>query len=149
MRAYGLLLALGLCAATAGGVAASHDPNPPTNAKSTPIARIGKTISGQPLKLPQGPAEAVAAIVDIPAGGATTIHQHPWSRFVYVERGPVRIINHDNGQVTDLESGEFFPEVIAQWHEGRATGSETARLLVIDLVPPGVNNMVMKDSKPM
>lgn len=135
------------CAATAGAVAPPGDA-PPVNSTSTPVVRTATTISGQPLKLPQGPAEAVAAMVVIPSGGATAVHQHPWSRFVYVEKGPVRIINHDTGKATDLRSGEFFPEVIAQWHEGRATGPEAARLLVIDLVPPGSSNMVMKDQGP-
>ena len=108
-----------------------------------PIIRSGVTLSGQPLRLPQGPAEMVAAAVEIPAGGVTTIHQHPWSRFVYVERGPVRIVNHDTGETKELPTGAVFSEVVAQWHEGRAPVSP-ARLIVIDLVPPGANNMVMR-----
>lgn len=142
------LLVAAACFAVTGAVYAEPQ-RPPANATSSPIVRTAKTISGQPLKLPQGPAEVAAAIVDIPAGGATTIHQHPWSRFVYVERGPVRIINHDTGETTDLKTGEFFPEVISQWHEGRALGAEPARLLIVDLVPPGVNNTIMKDDMPM
>lgn len=149
MKRLRILVAAGASAAVAAAALGAQHQAPPVNATSTAIARTATTISGQPLKLPQGAAEVVAAIVEIPAGGATTIHQHPWSRFVYVERGPVRIINHDTGEATDLKTGEFFPEVIAQWHEGRATGTETARLLVVDLVPPGVNNTVMKDAMPM
>ena len=108
------------------------------------LGRSATTISGQPLHLPQGAAEAVAAIIDIPVGGATPIHQHPWQRFVYVERGPVRIVNHDTGQSRDFQSGQFLPEVVAQWHEGQAIGPGPVRLVVIDVVPPGVNNTVMK-----
>ncbi len=110
---------------------------------STPIMRTARTISNQPLRLPHGPAEVVAAAIEIPAGGATAIHQHPWSRFVYVERGPLRVINHDTGETRDFQGGEVLPEVVAQWHEGRAPASPV-RLVVIDLVPPGVNNMVMR-----
>ena len=115
-----------------------------TGLVTTPLVRSSKTISGQPLRLPQGDAEVAAAAIEIPAGGATPIHQHPWSRFVYVERGPVRIINHDTGDSRDFQSGAFLPEVVAQWHEGRAIGPTAARLIVIDLVPPGVNNTVMR-----
>jgi quercetin dioxygenase-like cupin family protein len=117
--------------------------NQPVKAVTTQILRTGRTISNQPLKLPKGDAEVAAAAIEIPAGGATPIHQHPWSRFVYVERGPVRIVNHDTGESRDFQSGAVLPEVVAQWHEGRAVASPV-RLIVIDLVPPGVNNTIMK-----
>lgn len=110
----------------------------------TPIIRSASTISGQPLRLPQGPAEVAAAAVDIPAGGSLPIHQHPWSRFVYVERGNLRVVNHDTGSSMDFEAGQVLPEVVAQWHEARSLGGEAVRLIVLDLVPPGVNNTVMK-----
>lgn len=85
----------------------------------------------------------VAAAVEIPAGGSTPIHQHPWSRFVYVERGPLRVVNHDTGKTRDFQSGQVIPEVVAQWHEGRAIAGPV-RVIVIDLVPPGVNNTIMR-----
>lgn len=110
----------------------------------TPIVRTGRTISGQPLRLPQGEAEMAAAAVEIPAGGALPIHQHPWSRIVYVERGTLRVLNHDTGASQDFRTGQVLPEVVAQWHEARALGGEAVRLIVIDLVPPGVNNTIMK-----
>lgn len=114
------------------------------NAVSSPLGRTARTASGQPLRLPQGRAEMVAAAVDIPAGGSTTIHQHPWSRFVYVERGPLRVVNEDARQTQDFQTGQVFPEVVAQWHQGLAPGPQGARLIVIDLVPPGVTNMKMR-----
>jgi quercetin dioxygenase-like cupin family protein len=109
----------------------------------TPIARSSRTISDQPLRLPQGAAEFAAAAVDIPAGESIPLHQHPWSRFVYVERGAIRIINRDTGTSLDFQTGLVFAEVIGQWHEAQAIGAVGARIIVIDVVPPGVNNMVM------
>lgn len=141
------LLPAALTAACA--IAAPITPNPgsasaaSTKAVTTPLVRTGRTISNQQLRLPQGDAEVVAAAIDIPAGGATPVHQHPWSRFVYVERGPVRIINHDTGESRDFATGTLLPEVIAQWHEAQALTSPV-HLVVIDLVPPGVSNMAMK-----
>lgn len=120
----------------------------PGAAKVTPIVRTGRTISGQPLRLPPGEAEVAAAAVEIPAGGALPIHQHPWSRFVYVERGSVRVVNHDTQASMDFQAGQLLPEVVAQWHEAKALGSNSVRLIVIDLVPPGVTNMVMKPAAP-
>jgi quercetin dioxygenase-like cupin family protein len=113
------------------------------NAVSKQIARTATTVSGQALRLPQGKAEMVAYTVDIPANGLTTIHQHPWSRFVYVERGPLKVTDQDTGQVHEFQTGQVFPEVVAQWHQGSA-GPAGARLTVIDLVPPGVTNMEMR-----
>lgn len=139
---FSVLAAAGLSAATAQS-SMTHASVPAPNSTSTPIVRSAQTISGQPLKLPHGAAEMVAAVVDIPAGGMTTIHQHPWSRFVYVEKGTVRITNHDTGEVKDLKQGTMFAEVVAQWHHGTAPDGP-ARLLVVDIVPPGVNNMIMR-----
>jgi quercetin dioxygenase-like cupin family protein len=110
----------------------------------TPIVRTALTVSAQPLRLPRGPAEMIAAAVTIPAGGVTTLHQHPWSRFVYVEQGSLRVTNQDTGKADDFHAGQLFAEAIAQWHQGRATGNSPTRLIVIDLVPPGATNMVMK-----
>jgi quercetin dioxygenase-like cupin family protein len=133
-----------LITACAPGASSALRPSAMPNSVSTPIVRTARTVSGQPLKLPQGTAEMVAAAVEIPANGMTNIHQHPWSRFVYVERGPVRIINHDTGETQEFKTGDTFAEVVAQWHEGRAPGPRGARLVVIDLVPPGVTNMKMR-----
>lgn len=129
------------CGAAGGSVV----PQAPAPASvSTPIVRTAKTLSGQPLRLPQGDAELVASSVDIPAGGQTTIHQHRWSRFVYVERGPIRITNLDTDAVDELQTGQVFAEVVAQWHQGHALGPQGARVVVLDLVPPGASNMVMR-----
>lgn len=140
-----LLATLGLaaCAPVVAEPMTASEHAMPAKVVTTLIIRSGQTVSNQPLKLPQGPAEMVAAAIEIPAGGATPIHQHPWSRFVYVEKGPVRIVNHDTGATLDFQSGQVLPEVVAQWHEGRALDTP-ARLIVIDVVPPGVNNTVMR-----
>jgi quercetin dioxygenase-like cupin family protein len=115
-----------------------------STATVTPILRTRRTISGQPLKLPQGEAEMVAISVDIPPGGALPIHQHPWSRFFYVERGTLRVVNHDTGSSMDFKAGQVQAEAVGQWHEGRAVGEGPVRVIVIDLVPPGANTTIMK-----
>ena len=130
-------------------LAQSEEPRAaPPKLTTTPIVRTSKTVSNQPLKLPQGEAEIVAVAVDIPVGGATPIHQHSWQRIVYVEKGPLQVVNHDTGETKEFDSGTVLPEVVAQWHEGRAP-SQAVRLIVVDLVPPGVNNMVMKPAQQM
>jgi quercetin dioxygenase-like cupin family protein len=132
------------CAAPSAGRQVEMDsPAASVATKVTPIVRTGKTISGQPLKLPQGPAEMVAASVDIPAGGRIALHRHPWSRFVYVERGRLSIANRDTGEDTVASAGQVIAEVVSQWHEAVALDGAPARLVVIDVVPPSVVNMEM------
>ncbi len=110
----------------------------------TPILRTQRTISDQPLKLPQGEAEMDAIAVDIPAGQSLPIHQHPWSRFFYVERGTLRVINHDTGKSMDFKAGEAGAEAVGQWHEGRAVGEGPVRVIAIDVVPPGAKTTIMQ-----
>jgi quercetin dioxygenase-like cupin family protein len=145
---YSAVIAAACGATTAAAVEQAQSVSEPPKIVNTPIVRTGRTTSNQPLKLPQTDAEVVAVAVDIPPGGATPIHQHPWSRFVYVERGLLRVVNHDTGQTHDFKSGTLLPEVVAQWHEGRAL-TEPVRLIVIDLVPRGETNMVMKPDQKM
>jgi quercetin dioxygenase-like cupin family protein len=139
------LLVVALAVAVAPGASSAPTVTAGTpNSVSTQIARTSTTVSGQPLKLPQGPAEMVGTMVEIPPGGMTSIHQHPWARFVYVQQGPLRVRNDDTGDTKDFQSGELFPEVTDQWHQGTATGPKGARLIVLDIVPPGVTNMKMR-----
>lgn len=148
MRLAMLMTSLALAALAPIEAAAAQPSADPPKIVTTPILRTGKTITNQALKLPQGDAEVIAVTVDIPVGGSTPIHQHPWSRFVYVEQGPLRVINHDTGDTRDFPSGTLLPEAVAQWHEGQAPRSPV-RLIVIDLVPPGATNMVMKTDQKM
>ncbi|HYU96088.1 MAG TPA: cupin domain-containing protein [Sphingomicrobium sp.] len=129
------------CGPASPGV--SEAPAPKANSVSRELVRTAETVSLQPLKLPRGRAEMVASVVDIPPGGTTTIHQHPWSRFVYVERGTIRVTNFDKQDRLDFKAGQVFAEVVAQWHQGQA-GPDGVHLVVIDLVPPGVTNMKMR-----
>jgi quercetin dioxygenase-like cupin family protein len=115
----------------------------PSEMITTPIVRTRLTSSGQPLKLPKGEAELVAVTVDIPAGGATSVHKHPWSRFAYVATGSLQVINHDTGQSKIFRAGEVLSEAVGQWHEGR-TISGPVRLIVFDIVPPGMANTVVR-----
>ncbi len=143
-RLIGLFSALALSACGSGDGHDARSEAGSSGAIITPIIKTQQTISGQPLKLPPGPAEMVAISVDIPAGGALAIHQHPWSRFFYVERGTLRVVNHDTGKSQEFKAGQVQAEAIGEWHEGRAVGDGPVRVIVIDLVPPGATNTILK-----
>lgn len=144
LTALSLCATLGACTTSApvDHSAMAHGPAA-TKPVATPIIRTSTTISGQPLKLPQGPAEMVATAIDIPANGRIALHRHPWSRFVYVERGRIAVHNRVTGATTEGAAGQVIAEVVGQWHEASSLDSAPARLVVIDLVPPGVTNMEM------
>ena len=143
-----LLIAAGVtgCAQTEPETPPSP-PGPPV--VSTQLVRSAATVTGQPLRLPQGPAEVVATAVEIAPNGTLPVHQHPWSRFVYVERGRIRVVNHDAGVTREVGAGEVLVESVGQWHEARPVGGAGARLIVTDLVPPGASNMVLRNAAAM
>jgi quercetin dioxygenase-like cupin family protein len=116
---------------------------PEANSVSKELLRTDKTLSGQPLRLGHPRAQVVASATDFPANAHTTIHKHPWSRFVYVERGPLWVTNFDRHRTDEFQTGQVFAEAVGQWHQGHA-GPKGARLVVFDLVPPGTINVVSR-----
>lgn len=111
---------------------------------STPIASIGTTWSGQPFAVPPGSLQVIVQTTDIPAGGGLGVHKHPYPRFVYVLAGRLEVTNDDTHETRTFEAGAFVVEVIGQWHHARVVGDQPVKLLVIDQVPPGAANLVMK-----
>jgi quercetin dioxygenase-like cupin family protein len=109
---------------------------------TTPIVRTETTTTGQPLRAPPSPFQLVVNRVDLPAGGTIPTHKHPWQRYVYVEAGAIRVVNHDTGTATDFAAGQVIVEAVDQWHEGRVIGDAPARLIVVDQVPPGTSNAI-------
>lgn len=113
-----------------------------------PLLRSGETMSGQPLFLPRGRVELVASVRELARGGSLPVHKHPWPRYVYVETGRMRVLNHDTGLTREFAAGEVLVEAIDQWHEGHVVGDAPVRLVVFDQVPPGRTNMVLKEPGP-
>lgn len=99
-----------------------------------------KTLAGQPLSLPSGPIRVVATRVELPAGSGVPTHLHLWARYVYVERGEVRLTLVDSGATRTFGAGELIVEPIGKWHEGRIV-TDTV-LVSIEQVPPGRCNTV-------
>jgi quercetin dioxygenase-like cupin family protein len=131
-----LVFAMGPVTATA-----PKSPAPGSNAVSGELLRTDKTLSGQPLRFGSPGAQVVASATNFPPNGRTTVHKHPWSRFVYVERGPLWVTNFDRHKTAEFQTGQAFAEAVGEWHRGHA-GPNGARLVVFDLVPPGTINVV-------
>ena len=110
---------------------------------SKELLRTDRIVSGQPLRFGQAAAQIVAYATDFAPNGRTSVHKHPWSRFVYVEKGPLWVTNFDRHKTHEFQTGQAFAEAVGEWHQGRA-GPKGARLVVFDLVPPGKVNVVSR-----
>lgn len=111
---------------------------------STPIDKTTATWTGQPIALPQGPVQVVSQIIEIPVGGSLAVHKHPYPRFAYVLSGRLKVTNDDAGKTLMFEPGAYVVEAVGQWHHAEVVGDAPVRLVVMDEVPPGASNVVMK-----
>jgi quercetin dioxygenase-like cupin family protein len=108
-----------------------------------PVLSTTVTSSGQPIVLPQKDAQVVVSTYEIPAGAVLPKHKHPFPRYGYVQAGTVEVTNVDTGKTQTFKTGDFIVEAVDQWHVGTTIGTETVRLLVIDMVEKGQPNTVM------
>lgn len=132
--------ALTLALALAAGSAASQPA-----AVSKPLSVQQKTLSGQPIALPQGPVEVTFSETVVPAGGAIAPHKHPYPRYAYVVSGRLKVTNLVTGTVAEVKAGDLAIDAIDQWHEAAVVGDEPVRMLVIDQAPPGIVNTVRRE----
>jgi len=109
-----------------------------------PVASATTTSSGQPIVLPQKDAQVIVSTYEIAPGAVLPVHKHPFPRYAYVQAGNLRVSNNDTGKSEDFKPGDFIVEAVGQWHFGTNTGSDTVKLLVIDMVEKGKPNTVLR-----
>lgn len=110
----------------------------------TPLLKSGETISGQKITLPKGDVQVVVSRYEIAPGATLPVHKHLYPRYGYVLSGTVRIANEATGKAQTFKAGDFIIESIDQWHNGTNIGSDPATLVVIDQVPKGKSNVILK-----
>ena len=109
---------------------------------ATPILQSGVTVAGVPIAYPKtDSAEVTALRVDIGPGGETGRHRHPYPAFVYVLEGTVDV-DMEGGMAHSYKAGDSFLEVLNTWHNGKNTGPDTAKLLVVFAGVRGKPNLV-------
>lgn len=116
----------------------------PPRPVSTPIGQFTRTVSDQPIELPDDIVVIQGATVVIPAGGVVPEHFHPEQRIVYVLSGRLRIDNLETGTSAEYGEGAMIIEPRGQWHRGTALDDQPVRLLVIDQMSGAGSNMVMR-----
>jgi quercetin dioxygenase-like cupin family protein len=132
---------LALALALAAAPAAAQAPAP----VSKELSAQDRTMSGQPIVLPQGPVRVTFTETVVPPGGRLAPHKHPYPRYALVTSGRLKVTNLVTGTVTEVKAGELAIDAVDQWHEAEVVGAEPVRLLVIDQAPPGVANTVRRD----
>ena len=146
LAAFFMTTALAACgpraSESAGNNAGDNAAAPADNAAASEpvVMRIDNTMTGQPLSVPPAPLQLVVTVAQFPAGHLIACHRHPWSRYVYLQAGAVRVTNYDAHTVSDFVAGQVLAEAINQWHEARITSPGPATLIVVDQVPPGGSN---------
>ena len=111
--------------------------------KLAEIYRSGKTVSGQDIVFPGGKVEIAVAAGEFETGSETPMHKHPYPRSIYVLEGTFTI-TEEGGQQRTYPAGSFVTEAVDVWHTGGNVGPTPVKILVIDQVPAGFNNLVKK-----
>jgi quercetin dioxygenase-like cupin family protein len=102
------------------------------------------TASGQAIALPSGPVEVIVSEYVIAPGAVLPVHRHPYQRYAYVEAGTLRVTNAETGAATTYRTGDVVVEMVDTWHSGENIGPDAVRLKVIDQVPPGKANTIIR-----
>ncbi|TAJ70986.1 MAG: cupin domain-containing protein [Phenylobacterium sp.] len=121
-----------LASAALAPPAAAQVPPPP----GKPVT-IDATLSGQPIRAPEGALRVVITQTVIPAGGRLPVHKHPYPRVVNLLAGRLKITNLDTGEAREAVAGDWMVDAVDQWHEAQVIGDEPARLMTVDQAPPG------------
>jgi quercetin dioxygenase-like cupin family protein len=111
--------------------------------KLAEVYRSGKTVTGQELQFPSGKVEIVAATGEFDPGSETPMHKHPYPRSLYIVEGTFTV-TEEGGQPRTYPTGSFVVEAVDVWHTGGNASSTPVKILVIDEVPAGVSNLVVK-----
>ena len=97
---------------------------------SQTILETGKTVIDQDIQYPSGSPLITSKIITIPIGAETGSHIHEYPMFGYMIEGEITVDYGDQGTKTFLE-GDSLIEAINYTHNGKNTGNEPAKILVV------------------
>ena len=97
---------------------------------SQTILETDKTIIDQEIQYPSGKPLVTSSIVTIPVGAETGFHTHEYPMYAYILEGKVTVDYGEEGLKTYVK-GDTFIEAINYEHNGKNTGEEPAKILVV------------------
>jgi len=104
----------------------------------TQLLVTGTTASGQPIVYPKTDSPEVRTLlVEIPAGAETGWHLHPMPAYAYVLSGSVTVELKDGKHYT-FHAGEAFAETVGVLHNGKNTGTEPVRIVMMVTSQKGI-----------
>jgi quercetin dioxygenase-like cupin family protein len=137
-----LRLALTLLTASAFALPAlARDAAPPASYPAVPLLSTGKTIVGETIHYPKGPAHVTAAIVTLAPGGRTIVHKHGVPLFAYILSGELTVDYGTHGTRT-YKQGTSFMEAMDVAHFGVNNGTAPVKILAVYMGADGAENVI-------
>lgn len=107
-----------------------------------PILRAKTDAAGRAIKYPnKGLPELTGYLVEIPPGGETGWHMHPYPCMAYVLSGTVEV-EQRGGPVRKYKAGDSFAELVKTQHIGRNRGKKPVKILLFVVGVHGVGPSV-------
>ena len=91
----------------------------------------------------KGVPELTGYLVEIPPGGETGWHMHPYPCMAYVLSGTVEV-EQKGGPVRKYKAGDSFAELVKTQHIGRNRGKKPVKILLFVAGVEGVGPSVKK-----
>ena len=129
------------CSASGRQPPAQPAPTGPVGLKLTPVLETATTITGQPIRFPQGDNQFTAVVAEVAPGGQVGRHMHPVPLFVYMLEGTLSIEMDGHGTHT-FNAGQGFAEVTNSWHNGRNLTDKPVRFLIVFAGQKGTPNLI-------
>lgn len=120
-----------------GGLSYARAPAPAIDV----LLSTDKTIIGQPISYPTGaPAKVTAATVTMQPGQSTGWHKHDVPLFGYMLEGEITVDYGPKLGKKVYRKGDTLMEAINEPHDGTATSSGPASILVVFAGAEGIKN---------
>ncbi|MEX0349240.1 MAG: cupin domain-containing protein [Paracoccaceae bacterium] len=133
------ILIAGALALAATQVAAK-DTYPPLDL----LLKTDKTVTGQPIRYPEGQAEITMAIVTLQPGQKTPLHHHEAPLAGYILEGELTADYGAEGTHV-YRTGDAIVEALGTEHAGTNTGDDVLRILVVFAGAQGTPNTVIDE----
>lgn len=98
--------------------------------ETTDLLKTTTTAADQPIVYPQtAEPEVSILLVEIPPGGATGWHKHPYPIFAYALSGELSI-EFEDGRSHHLSAGEAMVECLNMFHNGTNIGTVPVKIVI-------------------
>lgn len=106
------------------------------------LLKTSKTVVGEEIVYPSGPAIVTASIVTIAPGTETIWHQHGVPMFAYILEGELSVDYGAHG-VRLYKQGDSLVEAMAVTHRGNNKGPALVRILAVYMGAEKASNVIL------